>query len=149
MMRERGKRSRSNLEAAIQDTLTSLVEIDRWYDLERKDLDFYPEALRSAVSTEIERRRRLNRQPYVLHLARLHQMLVSARFFGDPEVSLRTRRNGLFSFRGTSNSESQNAEPLRGDTQLTPGLSGSASLTTRRGNPFVSESLSLIDADEK
>jgi hypothetical protein len=75
-MQERRKISSSVLETVIQDTLAAVVEIDCWYDLELKELDFYPKAIRSEVAAEIRRLHRLNHQPYVLHLSRRHQMIV-------------------------------------------------------------------------
>jgi hypothetical protein len=91
-MQERRKISSSALETAIQDTLAAVVEIDRWYDLKGKELDLYPKAIRSEVAAEIKRLHRMNRQPYVLHLSRRHQMIVSGRIFGDPAAPLRPRR---------------------------------------------------------
>lgn len=93
-MQGRSKISLSDLELDIQATLAAVNEIDRWYNLEREKLGSYPEAIRNEIATEIEQRRRLNRQPYVLHLAHLHQMIVSTRIFGDPTVPLHSRRSG-------------------------------------------------------
>jgi hypothetical protein len=148
-MQERSRTSLSNLEAAIQDTLATIVEIDRWYDLELGELDFYPEAIRGEVAAKIEQRRRLNRQPYVLHLAHLHQMIVSARIFGDPAVSLRPRRTGSSPFPTASHSELQDGSARLGEVQSNPGSSGSATLAKRSGVPLASEGLGLGGADQQ
>ncbi len=86
MMKNQSKTSLPDLEVAIHDTLAAIAEIDRWYDLERKDLGSRPEPIRKGLAEEIERRCRQNREPYVRHLAHLYQMMVSARIFGDPAL---------------------------------------------------------------
>jgi hypothetical protein len=149
-MQERSRTSLWDLEAAIQDTLATVVEIDHWYDLELGELDFYPEAIRGAVAAKIEQRRRLNRQPYVLHLAHLHQMIVSARIFGDPAVPLGPRRTGSSPFPTASHSEPQEPDTLLGEVQSNPpGWSGSSTLAERGGVPFASEGLSLGGGDQQ
>lgn len=97
-MRERKQASLSILEDEIRSTLAAVAEVDCWYDLERGNLDLYPEAIRSDVAAQIERRHRINRQPYVLHLAHLHQRIVAAWMYADPAEPEHTRRDGQGSF---------------------------------------------------
>ncbi|WP_414475093.1 hypothetical protein [Microvirga sp. M2] len=146
-MRERSKTAPADLEAAIQASLAAIAEIDRWYEWERRSLGVYPEAMRNDVAVEIARRQRLNRQPYVLHLAHLHQMIVAARIFGNPAVSSRRRRSGILPPQAASRPDAQDAASVDGKARLTSGLSHSNAKTDRRHAPVVSETHGRGDAD--
>ncbi|MEZ0167597.1 hypothetical protein [Microvirga sp. TS319] len=146
-MRERSKTALADLEAAIQVSLAAIAEIDRWYDWERESLEVYPEAMRNDVAVEIARRQRLNRQPYVLHLAHLHQMIVAARIFGNPAISLRHRRSGVFPPQVASSTDAQDAASAHGKARLKLGPSHSNAGTDRRRAPVVSETHGRGDAD--
>lgn len=137
----------SDLEAAIQVSLAAIAEIDRWYDWERQGLGVYPEAMRNDVAEEIAQRQRLNRQPYVLHLAHLHQMIVAARIFGNPAVSLQHRRSGTFPLQVASRPDAQDAASAHGKARSKSDLSRSMAGTDRRRAPAVRKTHSRGDAD--
>ncbi len=73
----------SELDRELQITLGALGEIDRWYEAERSLLMNLPEAVRAGLTTDIERRHRQHREPYVQHIAEVYHKIMSVKLFNN------------------------------------------------------------------
>ena len=71
----------SDLEGELQDTLAALKQIDCWYDWELKLIQSHPVLVRERLEASLKERRRKSREPYVLHLAQVYQILGSRNMF--------------------------------------------------------------------
>jgi hypothetical protein len=72
-----------DVEAAIQDTLALLAEVDRGYELRREAIkkSSFSVVQKRRLRTEVGSLHRKDREPYVLRLADLHYRMVRASLF--------------------------------------------------------------------
>ncbi|MBM6583589.1 hypothetical protein ILT44_25655 [Microvirga sp. BT689] len=69
------------LDRELQETISALAEIDRWYESERNLLLTLPEPARAGLREDLERRQRQSREPYVRRLAEVYHMIMSTKLF--------------------------------------------------------------------
>jgi hypothetical protein len=84
-----------DLEGAVRRTVSALAEIDSWYEGERKDLQSFPENVRSRLMQDLQNRHLRNREPYVRYLAQIYRMMVAERLFGSVDPLPERRRQSL------------------------------------------------------
>jgi len=72
-----------NFEPTIQDTLSTLANIEARYQYEREQLECRsgPEGVKTRCQQELEERHRKEREPLVHHLAELHQHTMTLSMF--------------------------------------------------------------------
>ena len=72
-----------NFEPTIQDTLSTLANIEARYQYEREQLECRsgPEGVKTRRQQELEERHRKEREPLVHHLAELHQHTMTLSMF--------------------------------------------------------------------
>jgi len=72
-----------DLEAAIQETLLTLADVDRAYELRREAIknSFFTLVEKKRLRAEVETLHRKEREPYALRLAELHYRMVRASLF--------------------------------------------------------------------
>ena len=72
-----------NFEPTIQDTLSTLANIEARYQYEREQLECRsgPEGVKTRWQQELEERHRKEREPLVHHLAELHQHTMTLSMF--------------------------------------------------------------------
>ena len=72
-----------NFEPTIQDTLSTLANIEARYQYEREQLECRsgPGGVKTRCQQELEERHRKEREPLVHHLAKLHQHTMTLTMF--------------------------------------------------------------------